>query len=504
MSVCDIGRGRSDSSRRDKPVYLDLRAITRMIAEHLTRYVSGEWLAPSSGDLVISSNPADPSVVVGSAESGSPEQGRSAVESARSALALWQGTAPAARTETLRQIGAAIRSDAEHLARVVAQEVGKPIAEASAEVAQAAQIAEFYAQDIQRSQGEVLSTQSGALSYTARHPLGVVIVITPFNFPVSLPLWKILPAIAYGNTVVWKPSPVTLVISAHITELIGALVPPGVINTVFGGPQLGEALVSDRVDAVTFTGSTSAGLLVARQCAGLNIPVQCELGGKNATIVLEDADLGRAAEGCVRAAFGYAGQKCTATSRLLVQQSIWDRFISALEREMATTTIGDPLEGSTVVGPVISEGQVARLRGVEADARSRLGRPLIRRKAPQGQGWYADLVVVGPVTPDDPIAQQELFGPIVAAIRVRDLQEAVAVNNSVSYGLAAAIYTSSLRSAIEFSEKAKCGLIRVNRTTTGVDYASPLGGEGKSRVGPKELGRAGPDFYTSSRSVWLG
>jgi acyl-CoA reductase-like NAD-dependent aldehyde dehydrogenase len=473
-------------------------------SEVRTQYIAGQWTEPVESHRITTVDPTHPNRVIGRGEAASSERVREALVAARRAGTAWQLLDPLRRAASLGAVAAALESHQDEIAKAIVMEVGKPIREARAEVAVAVAVARFYAQHQLMASGSSFPTEGSAVSFTSRHPLGVVAVISPFNFPLAIPAWKILPAIAYGNAVIWKPTSSAFEVASRVTEIIGDVLPPGLIGTILGGADSVNALLDQGIDGVSFTGSTTTGLALAAKCAGAAVPIQAEMGGKNATTILADADLERAAAGCVAAAFSYAGQKCTATSRLLVQQSAWDRFLGHLEDAMKAVVVGDPADEATSVGPVISKEQAARLHDTERTATARIGNPLVARRVTGAEGFFADLVVLGPAESSDPISQEELFGPLVVAIPVEDVAEAIAVNNSVRYGLSASIYTASLDSALRFARGAACGIVRTNRTTTGLDYALPFGGEGRSGLGSKELGAAAQEFYTRSRTIWIG
>jgi acyl-CoA reductase-like NAD-dependent aldehyde dehydrogenase len=468
-----------------------------------THYVGRHWAESRASRQITTVDPTRPSRVVGEGEVTEAEDVRRALTAARAATEGWQELDPSKRAGHLSAIASALEAHGEEIAKLIVSEVGKPIREARAEVAVAVGVARFYAQHQLMAFGSNFPTGGAALSFTSRHPLGIVGVISPFNFPLAIPMWKILPAIAYGNCVVWKPTSAAFEVASRVTEIIGEALPPGLIGMVLGSAESVDTLLQG-VDGVTFTGSTATGLGLAAKCAERAIPVQAEMGGKNATTVLADADFERAAMGCVAAAFGYAGQKCTATSRILIESSAWDRFLPYLERAVYEVVVGDPARDETAVGPVISRAQVLRLEDAVRSGTVRIGNPLVQRRGADGEGFFTDLVVLGPAESSDELSQEELFGPVVVAIPVKDVAEAIRINNSVRYGLSASIYTKSLDSALRFARYAACGVVRTNRTTTGLDYALPFGGEGQSGLGAKELGVAAQDFFTRSRTVWLG
>ncbi|HXL95631.1 MAG TPA: aldehyde dehydrogenase family protein [Streptosporangiaceae bacterium] len=474
-----------------------------MTAQELsyTSYIGGSWTPPAAGaEEIVSTNPYRPAETIATAQAAAPGDVARAVEAARRESRAWAGTDPAVRSARLLAFADALRDDGEALAVLLAREVGKPLAEARAEVSVAESVTRYYSAHLMMAEGETFPAPGPNLSYTQRGPAGVVAVITPFNFPLSIPVWKLVPALAYGCTVVWKPAPATVGLAGRIIAALERAGLAAAVSLVHGGGPVAGQLMDGGVDAVTFTGSTPAGQSVAMKCLQRGIRYQCEMGGVNATVVLRDADLEAAARGCAAAAFGYAGQKCTATRRLIVDRPVWDQFLAALAAVMADFTLGDPLDAGTAAGPLISRAQAALVR----DKLAAYGPALVRRSAPAGDGYWSDLAVVGPVPPPAVPGLEEIFGPVAAAIAVDGLAEAISVTNTGPFGLAAAVYTRSLDSALAFAGQARAGLVRVNRTTTGLDYAVPFGGEGRSGLGPKELGTAAREFFTTSRTVWLG
>jgi acyl-CoA reductase-like NAD-dependent aldehyde dehydrogenase len=403
----------------------------------------------------------------------------------------------------LNRVASCLREKEMELGRLIALESGKPITEARAEVAISADVCSYYAEDALMPEGDVIPTRPHELSLTKRFPIGVIGVITPFNFPLSIAIWKMAPALAHGNCVIWKPAPAVIEVSAAAVEIMNSVLPPGVVNLVNGDSLTFDALIASGVDEITFTGSTAVGRSIAVVCARSLIPYQCEMGGKNALVVMRDADLSSAAMAAAMGAFGYAGQKCTSTSRLLIDGAVWDPFFQELYEVIDGITMGDPLDELTTVGPVISSGKAESLRSITKEAASRLGPALIEKKAPDASGAWCNLSVFGPVDVDDELAQTELFGPIAVAMPISDVEHAIEVTDSVRGGLSSSISTRSSQSASEFWTGAQSGMVRVNRATSGLDVGVPFGGEGESGVGEKELGKDAARFCTRSSSIWL-
>jgi aldehyde dehydrogenase (NAD+) len=475
-----------------------------MTGQRLTSFIDGAWTPVSGGEEVASTNPYRPAETIATAWTAGDAEVASAVTAARSQFPDWAGTAPVSRAARLNALADALHADADQLSDQIAREVGKPVAEARTEVTVAENVARYYAAHLQMADGETFPAPDQSLSYTSRSPVGVVAAITPFNFPLSIPAWKVIPALAYGCTVVWKPAPAAVGVAARLASALEAAGLGRTVNVLFGGAEVVNQIIDADIDAVSFTGSTAAGKSIAIRSLQRGKRYQCEMGGMNATVVMRDADLDRAASDCAQAAFGYAGQKCTATRRLIIERSIWEPFLTRLQAAVDNLSVGDPLAGTTSVGPVISEFQAAVLRANLNAATAAFGPALVRRAVSADGGHWADLAVVGPVSSSDDVARAEVFGPFAVAIPVDGVDQAITEVNSGRCGLSAAIYTQSLDNALAFARQTRAGLVRVNRTTTGLDLAVPFGGEGDSGLGPKELGTAARDFFTISRTVWLG
>ncbi|GLW77330.1 aldehyde dehydrogenase (NAD+) [Actinokineospora globicatena] len=424
---------------------------------------------------IVSTSPQSPEDVVIDVPEGDAV---GAVARARTAQREWAATGPAVRAAALDAIADAVAGS--DLAQLIVREVGKPITEAKGEVARAVAIFRYYAQQAYDPIGE---TYPGGLFLTVRRPRGVAGLITPWNFPLAIPVWKAAPALAFGNAAVIKPSPDATACALRLAELVEGHLPEGLFAVVPGGADVGTALV-DSADVVSFTGSGAVGRQVAIAAAGRGIPAQCEMGGLSAAIVLPDADLDRAAADIAYAAMGFAGQKCTATKRVIVVGSgTRDALLSAVD----ALRIGDPADPTTAVGPVISAA--ARDRVVAAGG-----------SALDADGWFVRPTLVGPGTRLD---REEVFGPIATITEVADADAAVALANATDYGLVTALYTADLTAALSYVERCESGLVKVNMPTAGVDFHLPFGGERGSGYGGKEQGKAAAAFYTLSRTVQL-
>ena len=463
---------------------------------------------PSAGDGTFPDlNPSNPEDVVAHVSSGAPEDVTRAATAAQDALGAWRSLSGPARAEHLHKWAEVIGGRREALAQAMSREVGKPIAEARGEVGRGEVILRYYAGEAVRQIGDVIPAQApDALQLTLREPLGVVALITPWNFPFAIPLWKAAPALAFGNTVVLKPAEDASAMASLLAETAAqAGLPAGVFNVVPGtGATVGPALIGAApVRAVSFTGSAAVGASVAAAAAARNIRYQTEMGGKNVVIVAADADLDRAALLTAAGAMRYAGQKCTATSRAILLRPIADRFLAKLKEQVEALPLGPVDDPKSAVGPLIN-----------ARARDRVG------KAVQGagafvtggdrpadarfhKGFFFSPTVVRDVAPDSSLATEEVFGPVLATFVVDDLDEGVALANRTKYGLSASLFTKDLSSALRYVKRIEAGLVRVNGDTTGVDPHAPFGGFKGSSSGSREQGPAAREFYTEIKTVQI-
>lgn len=467
--------------------------------------VAGDRL---DGDAAPNLNPSDLSDTVGHFARGDAATVAQAAQAARAAFPAWAAASPQLRADVLERAGLLIAARAEALGELLAREEGKTLAEARGEVQRAAAIFKFFAGEALRLTGETgRSLRQGVDVHVTREPLGVVALITPWNFPIAIPAWKIAPALAYGNTVVLKPAELVPA-SAHalVEILIEAGAPPGVVNLVMGpGAELGPALVeAAEVEAVSFTGSVATGRTIAARCAALGKRVQCEMGGKNPLVVLDDADLEVAVAAALNGAFFSTGQRCTASSRLIVTDGICDRFVDTLVDRMHRLRVGHALDPATEMGPVVDARQLERnLRyleiGVSEGARLVGGERLSRAT----QGHYMAPALFLDTGPHMTINREEIFGPVASVIRVADIEAAIAAANDTDFGLAAGICTTSLRHAQAFRHAAQAGMVMVNLPTAGVDYHVPFGGRKGSSYGPREQGSHAREFYTVVKTAYV-
>jgi aldehyde dehydrogenase (NAD+) len=448
---------------------------------------------------IVSTSPQRPDDVVGEWPDAGTEGAQRAIDAARAAAEAWRRTTAHERGAALDAAADRLLARADELTELIVREVGKPLVEAGGEVARTAAILRFYAQAALDPEGDVLPpSTTGALLYTRRRARGIVGMITPWNFPLAIPAWKLAPALAYGNVVVLKPSPMATAGAFALASLFD--LPEGVLRIVPGDAEVGRRLASGGgVDAVSFTGSVAVGREVTRAAAQAGIPAQAEMGGQNPAIVLDDADVDAAARIIAGAAMGYAGQKCTATRRVI---AVGDAAAvgEALAAAVRSLAVGDPASAHTIVGPVITEAARDRIRAAVDRARS-AGGAIADGGATPDDGWFVSPTVVTGLGPDEELTQQEVFGPVVAVLQARDVDDAVRIANGTAYGLVAAVYTRDLGLALDVADRVDVGMVRINGPTTGVDFHAPFGGEKDSSVGPREQGRAAREFYTSTSTI---
>ncbi|GAA2594410.1 aldehyde dehydrogenase family protein [Dactylosporangium fulvum] len=465
--------------------------------------VGGEWV---DGERRQNLNPARPGEVVSEYAQADRDTARAAVAAARAAQPDWSRRPVAFRMEILDRIGTAILARTEDLAVLLAREEGKLLAEARGEVTRAGQTFRYYAHQMLQPQGEVYaSTRDNVHAEVRRRPLGVVGVITPWNYPLAIPAWKVAPALAYGNAVVLKPAELVTASAGELARIIaGSGLPPGVFNLVMGaGRVVGEELLtSPDVDGVSFTGGTGTGGHVARQClAHGNKRFQLEMGGKNPLVVLDDADLAVAVRCALDGSFFSTGQRCTASSRLIVQAGIHDRFVAALAEAAAALRVGDPLDPHSEIGPVASPEQLAQnLEYVAVGVTE--GATVVAGGAHDGQ--FMRPTLFAGARNDMRVAREEIFGPVSCVIKVDDLDEAIAVAGDTRYGLSAGIVTTSLSASERFKRDARAGIVTVNLPTAGTELHLPFGGVGDSNHGPREQGGYARDFYSVPVTCYTG
>jgi len=476
--------------------------------QRLEHFIGGKFVASNGDRALLDVNPSDATDQIAEVPVGTPDDVKAAVAAASGAFEPWRSRTGLARAEYLYRWAEVISSFQEALAQAVCREVGKPISEARGEAARGVAILRYYAGEAVHPSGEVIPSQlENALQFTLREPLGVVAAITPWNFPLAIPLWKLAPALAFGNAVVWKPSELSPHVSTLLVEMAAkAGLPPGVLNLVLGtGEGAGEELLKcDGVHALSFTGSSRVGAHIAGVAARRGFRYQTEMGGKNAAIVLQDADLDRAASLTAGGAMRYAGQKCTATSRVIAAKEIAKVFWKKLEEAILALPIGPVDDPKSAVGPLITEASRNRLQEVRNGF---VGQDIFEVPVPSGprflHGFFYPPTVVYGARPDSFVGTNELFGPVLAAFEGEDLDHAIEVVNRSPYGLSATIFTRDLHSVLRYVRRIEAGMVRVNGDTTGVDPHAPFGGTKKSSSGSREQGTAAREFYTEIKTIQI-
>jgi alpha-ketoglutaric semialdehyde dehydrogenase len=472
-----------------------------------TNYINGEWVAGASAKDNI--NPSDVTDVVGSYAQADAAQTQAAIAAAKAALTGWSSSSPQQRADALEAIGSELLARRDEIGTLLAREEGKPKANGIAETMRAAQIFKFFAQETLRVEGvHVASVRPGVDITITREAAGVVGLICPWNFPIAIPAWKIAPALAFGNTVVFKPADLVPGSAWALVEIASRSgLPKGVLNLVMGrGSVVGETLLNSRdVNAISFTGSVGTGAKVALACATRGAKFQLEMGGKNPLIVLNDANIDLAVAGAVDGAFFQTGQRCTASSRLIVEAKVHDQFVEKTVAALKGLKVDHALKEGTQIGPVVDETQlkqdeayidIGRKEGAElAWGGERLNRDT--------KGHYLSPALFVKTTNAMRINREEIFGPVATVIKVESYEEALSVANDTEFGLSSGIYTTSLKAATDFRKKSQAGMVMVNLPTAGVDYHVPFGGRKGSSFGPREQGRYAAEFYTAVKTAYV-
>ena len=470
-------------------------------------FIAGRWQAGESE--IENHNPSDVKDLIGRYAQASAAQLDEALAAARAAQPVWWGAGIQKRHDVLMAIGTELMARAGEIGQMIAREEGKPAAEGKGEVYRAGQFFTYYAAEALRNQGDLAeSVRPGIEIDVRREPVGVVAIVSPWNFPVATPAWKIAPALAFGNAVVWKPANVTPASAVMLTELIAKQdIPAGLFNLVTGsGRSVGQRLIESRgVDAISFTGSVPVGRGIAASAMANMTKVQMEMGSKNPMIIMDDADLGLAIAHASGAAFGGTGQKCTAASRLIVHEKVHDAFVDGLVKAANSLKVGHALEEGTQIGPVVSEGQlkqnlnyigIGKSEGAElVCGGERLERPT--------EGYYMAPTVFTGTKNDMRINREEMFAPITCVMKVGSYDEALAIANDSEFGLTAGIMTRSLARASHFRANMRAGCVMVNLPTAGTDYHVPFGGRGSSSFGPREQGSYAAEFYTTVKTAYV-
>lgn len=474
-------------------------------------YINGKWVGASLHAVDASINPANKHEIVGYVQKSTIEDLNDAVQAAKAARTQWRNLSSPARGGYLYKVANILEAHLNEIAETMTREMGKTLPEAKGETARGIAILRYYAGEGMHKIGDVIpSTDSEALMFTSRVPVGVVGVITPWNFPVAIPIWKIAPALIYGNTVVFKPAQETAVTAAKVMECFAeAGFPAGVINLVMGnGSVIGQGIIDHQdINAITFTGSDTVGRRVAVGAAARGAKYQLEMGGKNPVIIAADADLDLAVEATVSGGLRSTGQKCTATSRVIVQSAVYNEFKEKLLKKVKEIKVGPGLQAETWMGPCASENQLNTVLGY-IDKGEKEGATLLfgGKRSVAGEcetGFFVEPTIFENVTSDMTIFKEEIFGPVLALIKVDTIEDALAVANDVKYGLSASIFTRNISNMLSFIKDMDAGLIRINAESAGVELHAPFGGMKQSSSYSREQGQAAVEFYTVIKTVFI-
>jgi aldehyde dehydrogenase (NAD+) len=475
------------------------------MSELFRNLIGGEWV---DGEAVPNINPSDTNDVIGDYARATKADAQAAIAAAKAAFPAWSRSGLLERHAVLRKTADEITARKEELGRLLSREEGKTLAEGIGETVRAAQIFDFFAGEALRLAGEILpSVRPGVSVEVTREAVGVVGIITPWNFPIAIPAWKIAPALCYGNTVVFKPADLVPGCSWAIVDILHrAGLPKGVMNLIMGqGSVVGQAMLdSPDIDAITFTGSVGTGKRVAAASVEHMRKFQLEMGGKNPLVVLDDANLDIAVDCAVNGAFFSTGQRCTASSRLIVTEGIHDRFVEAVTARLKGLVVDNALKAGTHIGPVVDESQMGQDEkylaiGREEGAKLAFGGERLTRETP---GFYLQPALFTEATNQMRISREEIFGPVASVIRVKDYEEALHTANDTPFGLSSGIITTSLKHATHYKRNAQAGMVMVNVPTAGVDFHVPFGGAKGSSYGPKEQGRYAAEFYTTVKTAY--
>ncbi|MEF0942559.1 aldehyde dehydrogenase family protein [Rhizobium sp. BR 362] len=467
--------------------------------------IAGEWTGTTGAENI---NPSDTNEVVGLYASATVQDVADAIAAAKAAFPAWSRSGILERHTILKKAGEEILARKDELGALLAREEGKTLPEAIGETIRAAQIFEFFAGEALRLAGEVVpSVRPNIGVEITREPLGVIGIITPWNFPIAIPAWKIAPALCYGNTIVFKPADLVPGCSWAIVDILHrAGLPKGVLNLVMGkGSVVGQAMLDSPVlSGITFTGSVGTGKRVALSSVEHGRKCQLEMGGKNPMVVLDDADLTVAVEAAANSAFFSTGQRCTASSRLIVTEGIHDRFVAALTEKLKTLNVDNAIKAGTHIGPVVDAKQLKTDTdyieiGKQEGAKLAFGGELVSRDTP---GFYLQPTLFTEATNQMRISREEIFGPVASVIRVKDYEEALATANDTPFGLSSGIATTSLKHATHFKRNAEAGMVMVNLPTAGVDFHVPFGGRKGSSFGPREQGKYAAEFFTTVKTAY--
>ena len=474
-------------------------------------FINGKWIQSSSSRNVSNINPANVDDIIGKVPLATRDEARAAVEAAAEAFRAWRATPAPTRGRIVAKAARLFEQHKEELAKLLTHEEGKTIAEARGELQRSINVADFCAGESRRLNGETIQSELPAnFAYTIKQPLGVVACVTPWNFPVAIPVWKIAPALVAGNTVVFKPATLTPGTATRIVELFEeAELPAGVLNLIIGsGSEAGDEIINHpAVKAISFTGSNGVGIRLYEQASRRGAKVQCEMGGKNPVVVLEDADMELAVESTAQGAFGSSGQRCTATSRAVVVDAIADEFVERITARAKNMKLGPGSDPSTEMGPSVDEGQFKTVLdyieiGKEDGASITCGGT---RATANGldKGFFVNPTVFDRVTPDMRIAREEIFGPVLSVLRVKDFDEAMQVANDCEYGLSSSIFSNDAVRIFRFVDGIETGMTHINSPTTGGEAHIPFGGIKGTGIGDREQGSTALDFYTDLKVVYV-
>jgi len=479
--------------------------------ETYRNFINGKWTESSSSKTVNNINPADTDDIIGAVKQATRDEARAAVDAAAEAFHSWRRTPAPQRGKIVAQAARLMEAAKEELAQTLTHEEGKTISESRGELQRSINVAEFCAGESRRMNGEtIFSELPSNFVYTIKQPLGVVACVTPWNFPVAIPTWKIAPALVAGNTVVFKPATLTPATAVRIVEIFEAAgIPPGVLNLVLGsGGEAGEEIIGHpAVKAVSFTGSNPVGIRLYEQVSRRGAKCQCEMGGKNPVVILEDADMDLAVENTAQGAFGSTGQRCTATSRAVVVNKIADEFVDRIAKRAESMRIGAGMDSQTEMGPSVDASQFNTVLEYLNIGRED-GATLVcggERATGNGldKGYFVKPTVFDHVTSDMRIAREEIFGPVLSVMRVKDFDEAMQVANDTEFGLSSSIFTNDAATMFRFVDEIETGMTHINSPTTGGEAHIPFGGIKGTGIGDREQGSTALDFYTELKVVYV-
>jgi methylmalonic acid semialdehyde dehydrogenase len=474
-------------------------------------FIGGKWIESCSSRTVHNTNPANTDDVIGTVRQATREEARAAVEAASKAFQSWRRTPAPARGKIVAKAARLMEEATEELAQILTREEGKTLSESRGELQRSINVAEFCAGESRRMNGEtILSELPANFAYTIKQPLGVVACVTPWNFPVAIPVWKIAPALVAGNTVVFKPATLTPGTGVRIVEIFEAAgIPPGVLNLILGsGSDAGDEIINHpAIKAVSFTGSNAVGIRLYEQVSRRGAKCQCEMGGKNPVVILEDADMDLTVESTAQGAFGSSGQRCTATSRAIVVNEVADEFVARIAKRAESMLIGNGNNPKTEMGPSVDEGQFKTVLEYLNIGRED-GATLVcggERATGNGldKGYFVRPTVFDHVTPDMRIAREEIFGPVLSVLRVKNFDEAMQVANDTEYGLSSSIFTNDAARIFRFVDEIDTGMTHINSPTTGGEAHIPFGGIKGTGIGDREQGSTALDFYTDLKVVYV-